>query len=126
VIGVTCVNLLAGVGIGVAVSVFFAIRRLSSVTFEKRQEGDVWKVAIRGTLTFACVPKLNHELSSLPAGSAVDIDLDVDFIDHAAFESVHGWRLNHEKTGGKVCVEERQEEWYKPASEGRPRCSRGA
>ena len=126
VIGVTCVNLLAGVGIGVAVSVFFAIRRLSRVKFEKKQEGDVWKVAIRGTLTFACVPKLNYELSTLPAGAAVDIDLDVDFIDHAAFESLHSWRLNHEKTGGKVCVEESQEEWYKPAAEGRPRCSREA
>lgn len=126
VLGVTCVNLLAGVGIGIAVSVFFAIRRLSLVKFEKRQEGGVWKVAIRGTLTFACVPKLNYELSTLPAGSAVDIDLDVDFIDHAAFESLHSWRLNHEKTGGKVCVEENQEEWYKPAAEGRPRCSRGA
>ncbi len=124
VFGVTCLSLLAGVGIGVAVSVFFALRRLSSVKVEKRQEGDVWKVAIRGTLTFACVPKINHELATLPAGAVVDIDLDVDFIDHAAFESLHGWRLNHEKTGGKVCVEERQEEWYKPASEGRPRCAR--
>jgi carbonic anhydrase len=52
VIGVTCVNLLAGVCVGVAVSVFFAIRRLSSVKVEKRQEGDVWKVSIRGTLNF--------------------------------------------------------------------------
>ena len=126
VIGVTCVNLLAGVGIGIAVSVFFAIRRLSLVKVEKRQEDGVWKVAIRGTLTFACVPKLNYELSSLPAGSVVDIDLNVDFIDHAAFESLHSWRLNHEKTGGKVIVEESQEEWYKPAAEGRPRCSREA
>ena len=125
VLGVTCVNLLAGVGIGIAVSVFYAIRRLSSVKIEKRQEDDIWKVAIRGTLTFACVPKLNYELSTLPARSVVDIDLDVDYIDHAAFESLHSWRQNHEKTGGKVCVEENQEEWYKPAAEGRPRCSRG-
>lgn len=126
VLGVTCVNLLAGVGIGIAVSVFYAIRRLSLVKIEKRQEGDGWKVAIRGTLTFACVPKLNYELSTLPARSVVDIDLDVDYIDHAAFESLHSWRQNHEKTGGKVCVEESEEEWYKPAAEGRPRCSRGA
>jgi carbonic anhydrase len=126
VLGVTCVNLLAGVGIGIAVSVFYAIRRLSLVKIEKRQEDDIWKVVIRGTLTFACVPKLNYELSTLPAGSVVDIDLDVDFIDHAAFESLHSWRQNHEKTGGKVCVEESEEEWYKPAAEGRPRCSREA
>ena len=126
VAGVTCINLLAGVGLGVAVSVFYAIRRLSSVKVEKRQEGDVWKVAIRGTLTFACVPKLNLELSALPAGASVDVDLDVDYIDHAAFESLHSWRLNHEKTGGKVRVEEVQEEWYKPAAEGRPRRGREA
>lgn len=126
VVGVTCINLLAGVGLGVAVSVFYAIRRLSSVKVAKRQEGDVWKVAIRGTLTFACVPRLNHELSDLPAGAAVDVDLDVDYIDHAAFESLHSWRLNHEKTGGKVRIEEVQAEWYKPAAEGRPRCGREA
>jgi len=126
VLGVTCVNLLAGVGIGIAVSVFYAIRRLSLVKVEKRQEGGAWKVAIRGTLTFACVPKLNYELSSLPAGSVVAIDLDVDYIDHAAFESLHSWRLNHEKTGGQVSIEEDQEEWYKPAAEGRPRVGRPA
>jgi carbonic anhydrase len=45
-------------------------------------------------------------------------------MDHAAFESLHGWRLNHEKTGGKVSVEERQEAWYQPAAEGRPRRAR--
>ena len=126
VVGVTCINLLAGVGLGVAVSVFYAIRRLSSVKVAKRQEGDVWKVSIRGTLTFACVPQLNLELSALPAGAAVDVDLDVDYIDHAAFESLHSWRLNHEKTGGKVRIEEVQAEWYKPAAEGRPRCGREA
>jgi carbonic anhydrase len=51
----------------------------------------------------------------------VDIDLAVDFIDHAAFESLHGWRLNHEKTGGHVDLDETHEEWYKPAREGTPR-----
>jgi len=126
VLGVTCVNLLAGVGIGIAVSVFYAIRRLSSVRIEKRLEDGVSKVVIRGTLTFACVPKLNAELSALPAGGKVDIDLAVDYIDHAAFESLHGWRLNHEKTGGQVSIEEDQEEWYKPAAEGRPRVGRPA
>ena len=124
VLGVTCLNLLAGVGIGIALSVFYAIRRLSLVRVEKREVDGVTRVTIRGTLTFACVPKLNAELSGIPSGSKVDIDLDVDYIDHAAFESLHAWRLNHEKTGGTVTVEELQEEWYKPAVEGRPRIER--
>ena len=86
----------------------------------------LWHVVVEGTLTFASVPKLMTELSKLPAASTVYIDLAVDFIDHAAFESLHSWRLNHEKTGGKVRVEEVQEEWYKPAAEGRPRRGREA
>jgi carbonic anhydrase len=51
----------------------------------------------------------------------VDIDLAVDFIDHAAFESLHGWRENHEKTGGRVDIDETHEEWYKSAQAGKPR-----
>jgi carbonic anhydrase len=121
VLGVTCVNLLAGVGIGVALSVFFAIRRLSLTNVKTEQRNGKFHVVIEGTLTFACVPKLNAELSKIPAGHPVDIDLAVDFVDHAAFEALHGWRQNHEKTGGHVDIDETHEEWYKPAAEGQPR-----
>lgn len=121
VLGVTCLNLLAGVGIGLALSVFFAIRRLSNTQVKMEERNGKWHVLIEGTLTFASVPKLNAELSRIPAGHAVDIDLAVDFIDHAAFESLHGWRENHEKTGGHVDIDETHEEWYKPAAAGKPR-----
>lgn len=121
VLGVTCINLLAGVGIGVALSVFFAIRRLSLTEVKIEQRGEKWHVVIEGTMTFACVPKVNAELSRIPLGAPVDIDLAVDFIDHAAFEALHGWRQNHEKTGGHVDIDETHEEWYKPAVEGKPR-----
>jgi len=76
---------------------------------------------VEGTLTFASVPKLMTELSKLPAASTVYIDLAVDFIDHAAFEALHGWRQNHERAGGKVDIDETHEEWYRPALEGTPR-----
>jgi carbonic anhydrase len=124
VMGVTCINLLAGVGIGVALSVFFALRRLSLTDVKLEERDGKWHVLIRGTLTFASVPKLNAELSRLPPGSAADIDLAVDFIDHAAFEALHGWRQNHEKTGGKVDIDETHEEWYTPAVTGKPRNSK--
>jgi len=124
VIGVTCINLLAGVGLGVALSIFFALRRLSNTGVTMEQREGKWHVQITGTLTFASVPKLNAELSRIPAGDPVDIDLAVDFIDHAAFESLHGWRQNHEKTGGHVDIDETHEEWYKPAVEGKPRAAK--
>lgn len=121
VLGVTGLNLLAGVGVGLGLSVFFAIRRLSLTEITLEQRGSKWHVRIEGTLTFACVPKLNAELSRIPAGHPVDIDLAVDFIDHAAFESLHGWRQNHERTGGHVDIDETHEEWYRPARDGVPR-----
>jgi carbonic anhydrase len=121
ILGVTGINLLAGVGIGLGLSIFFLLRKLSStdVSIEER-EGN-WHVRIGGTLTFASVPKLNAELSRIPAGCPVDIDLAVDFIDHAAFEALHGWRQNHAKTGGSVDIDETHESWYQPAAEGHPR-----
>lgn len=121
VLGVTCINLLAGVGIGLALSVFHAIRRLSNTQVTMDEREGKWHVRIEGTLTFASVPKLNAELSRIPAGRPADIDLAVDFIDHSAFEALHGWRENHEKTGGHVDIDETHEEWYKPAVEGKPR-----
>ena len=124
VIGVTCVNLLAGVGIGVALSVLMMIRRLSTTEIRMEQRGEKFHVVVEGTMTFACVPKLNLELSRIPAGAPVDLDLAVDYIDHAAFEALHGWRLNHEKTGGHVDIDETHEAWYAPAAAGSPRAGR--
>lgn len=121
VLGVTCVNLLAGVGIGLGLSVFFLLRRLSNTDVQMEEREGRWHVKIGGTLTFASVPKLNAALSTIPAGHNVDIDLAVDFIDHAAFEALHGWRENHEKTSGHVDIDETHEEWYKPAKAGTPR-----
>jgi carbonic anhydrase len=114
-------NLLAGVGLGLALSIFFLLRRLSNTDIKVEQASGKWHVRIGGTLTFASVPAMNAALSTIPAGHPVDIDLAVDFIDHAAFESLHGWRQNHEKTGAHVDLDETHEEWYKPARDGTPR-----
>ena len=121
VLGVVGLNLLAGVGIGLGLSVFFLLRRLSNTDVQMEQREGKWHVKIGGTLTFASVPKLNGSLSTIPAGHDVDIDLAVDFIDHSAFESLHSWRQNHEKTGGKVDIDETHESWYVPAKDGAPR-----
>ncbi|MSU33318.1 MAG: SulP family inorganic anion transporter [Pedosphaera sp.] len=124
VLGVTCVNLLAGVGIGLVLSVFFLLRRLSNTRVLLEQREKKSHVKIGGTLTFASVPKLNAVLSKIPAGHNVDIDLAVDFLDHSAFEAIHNWRENHQKTGGHVEIDETYEEWYTAAKAGTPRQSK--
>ncbi len=121
VAGVTCINLLAGVGLGVAVSVLSSIRRLSQCRISVTDRGDVKDVKIRGTLTFAAVPTLSAELSRLPAGSVVEVDLDVDYLDHAAFDALRSWSQNHGLTGGRAAIRESDAGWYACAAEGRPR-----
>ena len=121
VLGVVGLNLLAGVGIGLGLSVFFVLRKLSQIDISSEQRDGRWHVVVAGTLTFATVPKLMSELGKLPATSPVYIDLAVDFIDHSAFEALHGWRLGHERAGGTVDIDETHDEWYGPAHRGTPR-----
>lgn len=121
VAGVVGINLLAGVGIGLALSILMVLRRLSLTEVKREERDGKWHVIVEGSLTFASVPKLTTELSKLPAASSVYVDLAVDFIDHAAFEALHGWRISHERAGGKVDIDETHEEWYKPAQNGTPR-----
>jgi carbonic anhydrase len=121
VAGVVGLNLLAGVGIGIALSILMTLRRLAHTkVFTEEKEGR-WHVRLEGSATFTSVPKLNEALSQVPAGAPVDIDLSVDFMDHAAFEALHGWREAHERTGGKVDIDERHESWYSDAASGQPR-----
>ncbi len=63
-------------------------------------------------------------LAKIPQGARVDIDLRVEFMDHAAFEALHSWRQTHEKSGGTVDIDEKHESWYAPAEGGMPRVTR--
>ncbi len=45
-------------------------------------------------------PRVTRALQEIPAGCGVDLDLNVDFMDHAAFDAIHQWRLAHERQGG--------------------------
>jgi carbonic anhydrase len=119
--GVVGLNLLAGVAIGIGLSVLMTLRRLSHTKILTEKKEGRWHVRIEGTLTFSSVPKLNEALSKIPAGAPVDVDLAVDFMDHAAFEALHGWREAQERTGGHVDIDELHEVWYEAAAAGDPK-----
>ncbi|TDQ49553.1 SulP family inorganic anion transporter [Actinorugispora endophytica] len=112
---VVLLGLMEGVLIGFALALLVSLRRLTRVTVltEERPGGTgQWHVVVQGSLTFLGVPRVAQVLRTVPAGAHVDLDLHVDFMDHAAFESIHAWRVDHERTGGRVDIDEVHENWY--------------
>lgn len=118
--GVVVLNLIEGVLLGVALAVVIALRRLGRTSIRTEQDGDRWHVRVAGSLTFLSVPGLSRALAEIPAGAAVDIDLYVDFMDHAAFDALHSWRIDHQRRGGIVDIDEIHERWYHPSASGTP------
>ena len=119
-IGVVFWNILGGLGLGIGLSIFLLLRRLTSTRINVEARGEQWHVRMEGSLTFLSVPQIMTVLNGLPAGAIVDIDLMVDFMDHAAFDALHEWRVTHEQMGGKVDIDELHENWYERAEQGQP------
>lgn len=118
-IGVILVGLAEGVVAGLALAALLALRRLTRVTVDKREEpGGRVHATVAGSLTFLGVPRLTQELRAIPAGTVVDLDLNIDFMDNAAFDAIHSWRLDHERLGGTVIIDELHDEWYTMAASG--------
>ncbi|MFB4308764.1 SulP family inorganic anion transporter [Actinomadura sp. GTD37] len=125
--GVVLLGLGEGVLVGVAIMAVLALRRLTRLAVRTEElapmpdDGPVpprRHVIVEGTFTFLGVPRVSRALQAIPAGSSVDLDLNVDFMDHAAFDAVHQWRLAHERQGGRVDIDEVHEAWYERAVTG--------
>jgi carbonic anhydrase len=124
VFGVAFVNLLAGVGMGIALSILLLLKRLSHTEITVESQAERWHVRIGGSLSFISVPQLTAALGRIPNGARVDVDLMADFMDHAAFEALHNWRVTFEKLGGTVDIDEIHENWYESAKGGSPKVTR--
>ncbi|MGP3947510.1 SulP family inorganic anion transporter [Streptomyces sp. 7N604] len=118
--GVVELNLLEGVALGIGVAMLQALYRLTHTKIRTEHMGSFWHVVVEGSLTFTAVPRLNRTLAQVPTGARVDVDLKVDYLDHAAFEALHNWRVTHERLGGRVDIDEVHESWYENAVSGTP------
>ncbi|UVS80997.1 bifunctional SulP family inorganic anion transporter/carbonic anhydrase [Actinokineospora sp. UTMC 2448] len=112
---ISCVvflDLLQGVLIGLACALLATVRRIvwARVRVEPAEpdaEGrPACAVVVEGTLSFLSVPRLSRMLAQVPEGSAVHLELVVDYLDHAAHDHITAWRHAHEGTGGSVVVDE--------------------
>ncbi|PWW62517.1 SulP family inorganic anion transporter [Actinokineospora spheciospongiae] len=113
VAGVVMLNLLEGVLIGLAVAMFGMLRRVvwARVRVEDGdgpdEEGrETRSVVVEGTLSFLSVPRLSRVLAQVPDGSAVTVELVVDYLDHAAYGHLATWKTTHVAGGGTVVVDE--------------------
>ncbi|MFD6097606.1 SulP family inorganic anion transporter [Nocardiopsis flavescens] len=114
--GVVLLGLLEGVFLGFGLAMVVSLRRLTRLTVTTEERGGRVHITVHGSLTFLGVPRLAHVLRTVPSGAPVDLDLHVDFMDHAAFEAIHAWRVDHERTGGSVDIDEVHERWYERSS----------
>ncbi|GAB2925312.1 bifunctional SulP family inorganic anion transporter/carbonic anhydrase [Streptomyces mayteni] len=97
---VTLLGVLEGVGIGIAVAVVVALHRLTHTRIShQRLPGGTHRLRVRGQLTFLAVPRLTRALALVPEGEPAAVELDGTFMDHAAYEALHDWRLAHAAHG---------------------------
>ncbi|MEV0246382.1 bifunctional SulP family inorganic anion transporter/carbonic anhydrase [Nocardia sp. NPDC050712] len=107
VLGVVFLNLLEGVLIGLALAFGLLLWRVVRAQIVAKpvpdsEFGDQWLVTIEGSLSFVALPKLSQELAKVPAGAMVRFELTVDFLDHAAYETIDEWVRRHRTNGGSV------------------------
>lgn len=105
VAGVVFLNLLEGVLIGLALAVALTVWRVVRAKIVAEPTGEeTWRVVIEGSCTFLSLPVLTRALASVPAGTQVTVELSVDFLDHAAHETIEEWQRQHVATGGTVDI----------------------
>jgi carbonic anhydrase len=122
--GVVVFDLLTGVLAGIGLALVLMLRRTLWSGIHVEAEGDNWRVVVEGVLTFLSVPRLSKILGAIPAGVPVRLELVVDYLDHAAFESLTTWQQAHERAGGTVDVDEVGHPWFGEGKAGRPTRSR--
>lgn len=109
IVSVVFLNLLEGVAIGLALAVALVLWRVirADIHAEPVADGDDWMVRIRGSLSFLSLPKMNAVLRRVPDDATVTIEIDTDFLDHAASEMLEDWVRVRESNGAQVRVLER-------------------
>jgi carbonic anhydrase len=111
-LAVITIGLFEGVLAGVICAAVLAGWRLTRTHVKAEPSDEGWRVTADGSLTFLTVPKLARALAQIPARAKVLVELNADFMDHAAISALQDWHLGHERAGGTVKVHELHQHWY--------------
>ncbi|MGY4710532.1 SulP family inorganic anion transporter [Mycolicibacterium sp. CBM1] len=105
--GVVFLNLLEGVLLGLALAVALTVWRVARARIHAEPvDNGQWLVTVEGSCTFLSLPRMHRVLAAVPQGARVILELSVDFIDHAAQQTIEDWRRQHEAAGGIVLLRE--------------------
>ena len=125
-LGVVGIDLMYGVLLGMGVAALLTLRRLLWSGIRAERDGDGWRIVVEGALSALSIPRLSSVLGTIPAGSRVTLELVVDYLDHAAFETLSSWQQAHERGGGTVVVEELGHPWFARGKAGNPTVHKSA
>jgi carbonic anhydrase len=126
VVGVVGLDLLTGVLLGVGVAALLTLRRLLWAGIRAERDGDGWRIVVEGALAALSIPRLSSVLATIPRDATVTLELVVDYLDHAAFDTLSAWQHAHEQAGGTVFVEEIGHPWFARGKAGSPTVDRAA
>ena len=109
-LGVMALNLLEGVGIGLALASVLLLRRAvrARVQHQAPEYGDEHRVTVSGAATFLAVPMLSQVLAGVPAGAPTRVDLSAHYLDHAVRDHLDAWVTRQRATGASVVVTDRK------------------
>jgi carbonic anhydrase len=93
-------GVLQGVAVGITVAVALSLRRLTRTRVTVAEEAGVYRIRVRGQLTFLAVPRLARAFAQVPDGTSAVVELDGSFMDHAAYEALTSWCDGHRARGG--------------------------
>jgi carbonic anhydrase len=125
-LGVVAIDLMYGVLLGMGVAAVLTLRRLLWSGIRADRDGGDWRIVVEGALAALSIPRLSSVLGTIPAGSTVTLELVVDYLDHAAFETLSSWQQAHERGGGTVIVEELGHPWFARGKAGNPTVHKAA
>jgi carbonic anhydrase len=109
-LGVMVLNLLEGVGIGLALAALLLLRRAvrARVQHQTPEYGDEHRVTVSGAATFLAVPMLSRVLAGVPAGAPTRVELSAHYLDHAVRDHLDAWVTRQRATGAAVVVSDRK------------------
>lgn len=124
VISIVGFDLLTGIMIGVAATLFQLIYRLThlEIEIERCEEKGEYNMELSGAATFLRIPALAAGLEKVPANATLHVHLhNLSYVDHACLELLTSWGDQHEKSGGKVFLEWDALHHYAQSAKLRPR-----
>lgn len=100
-------DLLVGVLVGLALAALKLLYTFSHLEADLRPAGDNrMTLKLRGACTFIRLPHLAETLEKVPEDVELHVELqDLDYIDHACFETLINWARQHEKAGGTLVMD---------------------